>query len=50
MSGPDPKKFFLVKFLTRHAEPSRRIKVKAKKDDKHARQRGKGVEHVEQSF
>ena len=36
--------------MTRHAKPSRRIKVKAEKDDNHARQRGKSVEHVEQGF
>ena len=49
MSGKDPKEYF-VKFMTRHAKPSRRIKVKAEKDDKHAKQRRKGVEHVEQNF
>ena len=39
----------LVKFMTRHAKPSRRVKVRAQKDDKH-RQGRKGVEHVEQGF
>ena len=44
-----PESIFPIKFMTRHAIPSRRVKVKAEKNDKH-RQKRKVVEHVEQGF
>ena len=35
--------------MARHAKPSRRVEVKAEKDDEHMQQR-KGVVHVGQGF